>query len=89
MQSPVIFFHARSAQKFSIKVCLKNFVQGLVDRYAVSKQGSMCRLKISGQGPVENFRAGSVQLFPAQAPPPHPKPGADPVISDGTAGGGV
>ncbi|MDP2797128.1 MAG: hypothetical protein Q8N94_06435 [Methanoregula sp.] len=58
-QGSLEIFHASSAQKFSIKVWLKIFWQGLVDRYATFKQWLMGQLKFSGQGTVTFFQLRS------------------------------
>jgi len=70
-QGLVYFFQARSAQKFSIKVWLKFSGQGLTGRYAASRQGSMGRLKISGQGLLNYSGPG----------PTPPKPGGWPALA--------
>jgi hypothetical protein len=84
-QGPVKILRAGAAQKFSIKVWLKIFWLGLVDRYATFKQGLEGRLKFSrqvpvsffvkvcpdffNQGSVENFHAGSGHFLRAWTHP--------------------
>ncbi|MDO8872970.1 MAG: hypothetical protein Q7V05_09615 [Methanoregula sp.] len=62
-QDPLGIFPTRSAQKFSIKVRLKIFRQGLIYRYAASTQGLRGRLKFSGQGLMYFFQPGSARNF--------------------------
>jgi len=60
---PLEIFPAKSAQKCSIKVRLKIFRQGLIDRHASFKQGLMGRLKFSGQGSIYFFQPESAWNF--------------------------
>jgi hypothetical protein len=58
-----IFFRKKSAENFSIKVRLKIFWYGLIDRYATSRQGLRGRLKFSRQGLMYFFQARSARNF--------------------------
>ena len=60
-QGSLEIFHAGSTQKFSIKMWLKIFRHGLVDRYATFKQGPEGRLKFSGQSPANFFQSRSAR----------------------------